>query len=124
MDMKLYLCGPMTGIDAFNYPLFFAESDRLHKLGYSVENPAANPEQADWASYLRVALTQMLTCDAVALLPGWATSRGACLEVHVAKALGMPVLMASDVTEMFGVDIDAAHTRRSGLRDLFAEGAA
>ena len=94
---RIYLAGPMSGIDAFNYPLFFAESDRLHKLGYSVENPAANPEQADWASYLRVALTQMLTCEGVALLPGWERSRGACLEVHVAEALGMPVVEASAI---------------------------
>jgi hypothetical protein len=94
---RLYLAGPMTGLPEFNYPAFFAESERLHRLGFHVENPAANPEQRDWAGYLRVALTQLLTCEAVALLPDWQSSRGACLEVHVAKSLGMPVLDAVDI---------------------------
>lgn len=99
--MRLYLAGPMSGLPDFNYPAFMAESDRLHKLGYHVENPATNPEQADWAGYLRLALTQLLTCEAVALLPDWEGSKGAQLETHVAKALGMPLLMADDITRPF-----------------------
>jgi len=95
---RCYIAGPMTGIPDYNYPAFMAESDRLSRLGFRVENPATNPEQSDWAGYLRVALTQMLTCDLVVLLPAWQTSRGAQLEVHVAKAIGMPVLLAEDVT--------------------------
>ncbi len=95
----LYIAGPMSGIPDFNYPAFRAEAERLRALGFEVENPADNPEQKDWASYLRVALVQMLSCDLVALLPGWQQSRGACLEVHVAKALGMPVLDAAQITE-------------------------
>lgn len=95
--MRLYLAGPMSGLPDFNYPAFMAESDRLHRLGYHVENPATNPEQPDWKGYMRQALTQMLTCDGVALLPDWQKSRGANLEVRVARALAMPVFMAAEL---------------------------
>lgn len=111
----IYVCGPMTGYPEFNYPAFRAEAGRLRTLGFYVQDPSDNPEQKDWAGYLRVALAQMMRCDAVALLPGWSESRGACLEVYVAKALGMPVVDASDIGGprgvFAGVDIDAVHRK-------------
>jgi nucleoside 2-deoxyribosyltransferase len=88
--MRVYIAGPMTGLPDFNYPAFNAEADRLRELGYHVENPAENPEQPTWAAYMRQAIRQMLTCDAVALLPNWKQSRGALIEHGIAIALGMP----------------------------------
>jgi hypothetical protein len=38
---------------------------------------------------MRVAIRQMLTCDQVAMLPGWKRSRGALIEHWIAVALGM-----------------------------------
>lgn len=87
---SIYLSGPMTGLTDFNRPAFNAEAARLRALGYHVENPAENPEQSSWAAYMRVAVRQMLTCDKVALLPGWKRSRGALIEHWIAVALGMP----------------------------------
>ena len=86
---RLYISGPMTGLPSMNYPAFHAEAARLRELGYQVENPAENPEQSSWAAYMRVAIRQMLTCDQVALLPGWKRSRGALIEHWIAIALGM-----------------------------------
>ena len=94
---RIYIAGPMSGLPDFNYPAFNAEASRLRALGYHVENPAENPAQADWAGYMRVAIRQMLTCDMVALLPGWADSRGAILERSVAMKLDIPVRMASSI---------------------------
>jgi Domain of unknown function (DUF4406) len=48
---------------------------------------------------MRVALTQMLTCDAVALLPDWHLSRGAKLENDIATQLGMAVCDADFINE-------------------------
>lgn len=45
---------------------------------------------------MRLALRQMLTCDAVALLPGWQQSRGALLEHTVAIDLGIPARPAAE----------------------------
>lgn len=98
---RIYLAGPMTGLPDFNYPAFHAEAARLRQLGYHVENPAENNAPADttWSGYLRLALAQLITCDSIAMLPGWHNSEGACLEYHVASKLGMQAHTASQITE-------------------------
>ncbi|MFB7798961.1 DUF4406 domain-containing protein [Isoptericola sp. NPDC056134] len=90
--MKVYLSGPMTGYPEQNYPAFFAAESVLADLGHLVCNPARQPERATWADYLRADLADVLVADALAVLPGWEASRGAQLEVHVAHALGVPVI--------------------------------
>ena len=92
---RIYLAGPMTGHLNFNYPAFNAEAARLRALGLMVENPAQNPKQASWNDYMRVGIRQMLTCTHVALLPGWESSHGACLERSLAITLGIPVQLSS-----------------------------
>lgn len=90
---RLYLSGPMTGIEAHNAPAFNAAAAKLRALGYDVFNPAEHGfDELPWEQYLRRDLAALLDLDALAMLPGWTGSRGAQLEVHVAKSLGMPVL--------------------------------
>ena len=89
----------MTGYPEFNYPAFNAEAARLRALGYHVENPAENPDQPDWLGYMRQAIAQLITCDGVALLPGWEHSKGAQTEWLLARRLGLPVVMAANITE-------------------------
>lgn len=86
---RLYLAGKMTGLPDFNYPAFNAEAARLRAIGYHVENPAENPQQDTWQDYMRVAIAQLVKCDAVALLPGWEGSRGALIENGLAVSLGI-----------------------------------
>ncbi|HEX6940219.1 MAG TPA: DUF4406 domain-containing protein [Longimicrobiales bacterium] len=95
--MRIYLAGPMSGIKAHNFPAFHARAAELRVQGYDVVNPAELDDgdaSKPWEHYMRRDLALLVTCDAVALLPGWQASRGATLEVHVANALGMPVLDA------------------------------
>lgn len=89
--MRLYISGPMTGIEDYNFPAFNAAADQLRAAGYDVANPADGgaDESKTWADYLREDLRILLDCDAVALLPGWTESKGARLETYVAEALGM-----------------------------------
>lgn len=89
MKPRIYLAGPMTGLPQFNYPAFHVEAARLRAIGYHVENPAENPPQETYLDYMRQALRQMLTCDAVALLPKWEKSRGALIEHGLAISLGI-----------------------------------
>ena len=91
--MKIYVAGPMTGLTEFNYPAFHAAAAALRAVGHQVENPAENPDPAckSWAGYMRMALAQLATCDAVYILPGWRVSRGARIEHGLALDLGLDV---------------------------------
>lgn len=97
--MRIYLAGPMTGIADFNYPAFNLAAAQLRAKGYVVENPAENkePDCGSWSGYMRLALTQLLTCDMVVFLPNWSLSRGALLEHEVASQLSIPIRMIGDL---------------------------
>lgn len=107
---RLYVSGPMSGIEHHNFPAFFDASDVLKKLGYDPINPAAfypkrayewagwkvahewavaNPEK--WEAYIRKDISLLLKADAIVLLDGWWNSKGACLEIVMAVCLGLPV---------------------------------
>jgi hypothetical protein len=99
--MVYYLSGPMTGIPDHNFPAFHEAAAKLRAQGLAVVSPAeldlADPkptvgETYPWDYYLRRDLRELTRCDAVAVLPGWTRSKGAQLEVHVAKELGMPIV--------------------------------
>ncbi len=90
----LYLSGPMTGIPEKNYWAFRDNTCRLREAGYGVVNPweLGQSNKMTWEQFLRRDITEMmLRCSGVATLPGWKKSKGARLEVYIAKALGWPV---------------------------------
>jgi len=98
--MKVYIAGPMTGHEDMNRAAFYKAADALEAAGYEVVNPAALDDAsgplATWEAYLKRDIPYLLTCDGVALLPGWWTSKGARLEHHNAVSLGMKVQVLGD----------------------------
>lgn len=90
---RVYIAGPMTGIPALNRPAFMQAEQQLLALGAVPANPVRNglPDSAPWEAHMRADLAMLTLCDEILLLPGWAFSRGATLEVHIARALGMRV---------------------------------
>lgn len=119
--MRVYLAGPMTGIPHFNYPAFDAaaallrtdghivfnpaEHDRTVHGGKDISNPTGDAEQAarEFGFDRRAALKADLTwiCDnaqAIALLPGWERSSGACAENALAYALRLDVIVLAGAT--------------------------
>jgi hypothetical protein len=95
----LYLCGPMTGLPDFNYPAFHEAARQLRAAGFKVVNPAETtiPRTAPWISHMRKDIADMVnTCDAVATLPGCESSRGAMVEIYLAKKLGWTVYGVND----------------------------
>jgi hypothetical protein len=96
---RIYVAGPMTGYQNLNFPAFHAETARLRGLGYDVVNPAEinGDPTACWKACMRADIAQLVTCDAVATLPGWARSRGASMEVGIAHGLEMAVVSAASI---------------------------
>ena len=95
---RVYLAGPMTGLPELNFPAFTQEAERLRDEGLQVLNPADHGivDGADWADYLRHDITGLASCERIHLLRGWTKSKGACLEMTIAKALGMTVTYQFD----------------------------
>lgn len=98
---RIYIAGPMTGLPELNYPAFNREAARLRSLGFEVLNPAENPEPpcGTWQGYMRMAVAQLVQCEAVALLYGWQNSPGACVEYWLAWTLGLDIVMAELVED-------------------------
>lgn len=99
--LRVFLCGPMTGIPEYNYPAFHATAKRLRTAGLHVENPAENPVQHTlngsaftWSDCMRESIPQLCTCEAIYLLPGWSKSKGAQAERDIAVTLGMKLMGA------------------------------
>ena len=115
---KIYLAGPMRGIPEFNFPAFFAAAAELRAAGNHVFSPAerdiehhngidiskgnATGDETIAAQThgfdLRAALADDLSficreADAVALLPGWESSKGAQAERATAVALGLEIIL-------------------------------
>ena len=98
---RVYIAGPMTGLPELNFPAFHAAAARLRRLGLEVVNPAEinAGTTLGWADCMRADIAQLVTCDSIALLPGWEKSRGASLERHIAETLGMRVVLAELLEE-------------------------
>jgi len=107
MMPKIYIAGPMTGYPEFNFPAFFKAEEYFKELGYTVFNPA-NKEQEkendpeafktgdaalaikkgfDFRECYTWDVTKVIEADAIAMLPGWEYSPGACGEHAVAVAM-------------------------------------
>lgn len=95
---RVYIAGPMTGLPDFNYPAFNAVAACLRARGLEAVNPAeaTPPPSGAWIDWMRLAIPQLLGCEAVMMLPGWGKSRGARIELQIALGLGMPVSFWSE----------------------------
>ncbi len=100
---RIYISGPMTGIDEHNFPAFRAAGERFREAGWDDANPAENfggrtdlPREV----YLRSDVAMLAECDAIALLPGWENSQGAQLEAVLAAELGLRFFDASSGMQM------------------------
>jgi len=97
--IKVYLAGPMTGLPDFNFPEFARYAAALRNLGYGVVSPAemdGGDVFQEKHFYMRRDLRALLDCDGIVMIPGWQRSRGALIELLVANAAGLKLLVWSD----------------------------
>lgn len=108
--LVVYLAGPMTGIENFNYPAFEAAAKRWRASGYTVFAPNENFDGSlteTYSDYIRAALEMLVQCNAVAFLPNWEKSRGARLEAHIAQLMDYVLL---DATTMLPLEAPTVGT--------------
>ena len=92
---RIYISGAISGRLPEDVCEDFERAEAcLWALGWEVVNPLANglTEAHTWEEHMRADLRLLLDCDRIAMLPGWARSRGASLEWRVARELGMPII--------------------------------
>lgn len=116
---KVYISGPISKIDDDNIPEFEKYSKKLRDLGFDAINPhdlfmpweirelkqkvkdRIITEEEMWAICMKRDIPAMLECDFVAVLEGWNKSKGANIEVTLAKDLFMPIVSAETLQELF-----------------------
>jgi nucleoside 2-deoxyribosyltransferase len=95
--VKVYISGPITGHADFREK-FAAAEDALKQSGFIPVSPVRDDDGTKpWAHYMKLALKDMLDCDAIVLLPGWERSQGAAIEAFVAARCELEFLPYQDV---------------------------
>jgi hypothetical protein len=117
-DTTVYIAGPMRGIKNFNREAFDAAEHRLIELEYTPYSPVfadilhygeevmVSPSGDlvdilhtgfDYRETIGLAINIVASkVDAVCVLPGWQNSKGARLEVEVAKHVGIPIMCLTE----------------------------
>lgn len=97
--MKLYLAGPMRGIRNANREQFKEAREKLRDMEHEVFCPSeftdtVKEQRGKWTlrEFMDADLSWICKhAEGMVVLPGWAASKGALAEVHLAWAIGIPV---------------------------------
>lgn len=90
--MKIYISGPMAGIEGYKKN-FKAAEEKMKEAGHEVVNPAEiDGEGMTREELLMLDLWMLEECDAIYMLKGWQQSCGANREYGFALAKGMGVM--------------------------------
>ena len=128
--MKVYIAGPMTGLPEYNYTAFNVVAMGLRFSGHDVVNPVElgekygtadeiNSDPVKLADLLLEELDALKTCDAIYLLPGWQSSRGARNELKLALEKGLKIIVHDGLVLLrnaWGLQHKAAVRRGDGVK--------
>lgn len=106
---RIYCAGRMSGMPGLNFDSFDSTRDYLVAKGHEVVSPADitrriwknkygtefdpnGDHSGQYGDYLLADLTELATCDAIYLMPGWEKSKGVAAELAFAKCLGLEVI--------------------------------
>jgi len=96
--MRIYISGPISGIDRKVYLANFANAEQhLKAQGYEVLNPTRLPpsrwlfiyKMLGYRLTLLYDLWHLFKCDGITMLAGWEQSRGARMEKATADILNI-----------------------------------
>lgn len=89
MSKRLYLSGPITGVDDY-FERFQRAFLALEEAGYNVINPAplyqVMPDDATYEEYMQICMDLLDMADVIVQMPGWEKSCGCNRELGWAIA--------------------------------------
>ena len=98
MKKKVYIAGKVTGLDKDKAERNFQLAERLLlEEGFEVINPLkvvsvkAQGWNTPWNEAMKHCIEALVGCDFLFVLYNWKDSKGACMEVELAKKLKIPV---------------------------------
>lgn len=95
-SQTVYLSGPMTGLPDYNRAAFNLRAEAFRAAGYTVNNPAeisvTHGTSKSYGFYFRRAMRMLLNSDVVYVFGDITESKGALMELDVAKMAEMPVI--------------------------------
>jgi hypothetical protein len=87
---KIYISGPISGLNPSEVSKSFAEAEKwLKRQGFVPVSPLNNglPESATYTEHMLRDLQMLSECDEVYMLEGWENSRGCRMEIAEAASL-------------------------------------
>lgn len=100
MQKTIYISGKITGTDDYKDRFLKAEQE-LRSRGFNVLNPVKAgkwlerylaPEVPTWIQYMKQAIKLMMSADSVYMMKGYKESKGARLELFLAKILQYEII--------------------------------
>lgn len=95
----IYIAGPMSGIENYNFQAFNEREKILLQQGFKVINPAAigaamllNCKDIKPSEFMRMDISYLINCSHIFMMKGWIDSKGASLEHEIARALDMSII--------------------------------
>lgn len=101
--LKMYISGPMGGVENYNVKLFDRVAKEMEEVGFEVHNPADYAKRwmeqngkrdmtdEEYGEAMLHSLNNLKTCDVILMLPKWQYSKGAKNELMLALVRGMEV---------------------------------
>ena len=100
MQKTIYISGKITGTDDYKDRFLKAEQE-LSSRGFNVLNPVKTgkwlerhlaPKYPTWVEYMKQAIKAMMSADCIYMLKGYKESKGARLELFLAKVLKYEII--------------------------------
>lgn len=103
---KIYISGAITDMPNGNKFEFEKYENKFRVLGLEPINPhklhtEEQIEKFTWHDFMKSDIKALVDCDIVAVINGWQKSKGANLEVHIARHLEIPIVNADTLIEIF-----------------------
>lgn len=99
MKQKIYLSGKISGLPICEAIKNFESAENQLKGFANIVNPMRLRHDHDksWQSYMKKDIRALIDCDAIAMLPNYESSKGALIELNLAKSLGFEIIYLKEL---------------------------